>query len=332
MSCDLGRGNGDELDRAVCAGNDREYAVTMQDRGNLLTEQLHPHTGALDALPTGAAFDLMNAEDRTIADAVAEAKAAIVAAIERIATAFRGGGRLIYVGAGTSGRLGVLDASECPPTFLTAPEQIVGVIAGGDAALKRSAEHREDDADAGGAALRDLGIVADDVVVGISAGGTTPFVHGALAAARDAGAGTVFLACVPADEVPDEAEISIRVLTGPEVVSGSTRLKAGLATKMVLNMLSTLALVRVGKVFGNLMVDVNARGCAKLTDRAVRITAAATGVDRPEAAALLERAGWHVKTAIVMQRARLDREAAQALLQSCDDNVRTALARAERGG
>ena len=204
----------------------------MIDRGHLPTEQYNTAAAQLDALPLAQAFDVLNAEDRRIADAVAAAKGAILAAIEVIAAGLRRGGRLIYVGAGTSGRLGVLDAAECPPTFLVDPQMVQGIIAGGDAALKRSAEHCEDDPAAGAAEMDRIGARQNDTVFGITTGGTTPFVHGALRRARQRGAATVFFACVPPELVPDEADVSIRVLTGPEVISGSTRLKAGVATKM----------------------------------------------------------------------------------------------------
>lgn len=301
----------------------------MKDRGHLLTEQPHPLSGNLDALALDDAFDLMNGEDHRIPEAVAAAKPQIIAAIELIADAFQAGGRLIYVGTGTSGRLGVLDAAECPPTFLTAPEMILGVIAGGDAALKRSAESLEDDPERGAAAVDECGVGANDVVFGITAGGTTPYVHGALRRARERGAKTVFLACVPPEQVADEADVSIRVLTGPEVLSGSTRLKAGLATKMVLNTVSTLALARLGKVFGNLMVDVNARGCAKLTDRAIRTAMQATDLSREQAHKLLEQADWHVKVAIVMHHGNVNRAEAQRRLDACGGLVRQALQQPE---
>lgn len=297
----------------------------MQDRGHLLTEQFHPGAERLDALSVADAFDLMNAEDARIASAVAAAKAEIVAGVELIAAALRAGGRLIYVGAGTSGRLGVLDAAECPPTFLSDPRSVVGVIAGGDAALRSAVEHAEDDGDAGAGEMDRLGIGGGDVVCGITSGGTTRYVHGALRRARERGARTMFLACVPREQAPDDADVSIRVLTGPEVLVGSTRLKAGLATKMVLNLLSTLSMTRLGKVYGNLMVDVNARGCAKLTDRAIRITMRATALSRQAADALLVRADWHVKTAIVMQRLGVEPAGARARLDAARGSVRQAL-------
>jgi N-acetylmuramic acid 6-phosphate etherase len=297
----------------------------MQDRGHLLTEQPNPRSANLDALSLADAFDVMNAEDRRIAEAVAAAKPEIVAAVEQVAAALQQGGRLIYVGAGTSGRLGVIDAAECPPTFLSDPEMVQGVIAGGDAALKKSAEHAEDDPATGAARMDDLHVGDKDVVLGIASGGTTPFVHGALQRAHECGARTVFLACVPKDEVADAADISIRVLTGPEVLSGSTRLKAGLATKMVLNTFSTLAMVRLGKVYGNLMVDVNARGCAKLTDRAIRTTMSATGLSRSQSQKLLEKADWHVKAAIVMHGLSIDAAEAQRRLAAAGGHVRKVL-------
>jgi len=295
------------------------------DRGHLLTEQANPLSADLDALPLEKAFDLMNAEDAKIAGAVAAARESILAAIRLIADGLRRGGRLIYVGAGTSGRLGVLDAAECPPTFLVDPQMIQGVIAGGDAALRRSAEHREDDPEYGAAEIERLAVGPADTVFGIATGGTTPFVHGALGRARQRGARTVFLACVPREEVADAADVSIRVLTGPEVLSGSTRLKAGLATKMVLNMVSTLVMVQLGKVYRNLMVDVNARGCSKLTDRAIRTTMAVTRLSRDEARALLERADWHVKTAIAMHGLGVDADEARRRLAACDGQLRRIL-------
>jgi N-acetylmuramic acid 6-phosphate etherase len=298
----------------------------MIDRGHLLTEQLNPDSAELDALPLEQAFDVMNAADRCIAPAVAVAKEPVLAAIRLIVGGFKQGGRLIYVGAGTSGRLGVLDAAECPPTFLVEADRVQGIIAGGDAALKRSAEHCEDDPAAGAAEIDRVTAGPHDTVFGIATGGTTPFVHGALRRARERGAATVFLACVPQEDVRDDADVSIRVLTGPEVISGSTRLKAGLATKMVLNLVSTLSMVQLGKVYGNLMVDVNARGCAKLTDRAIRTTMAATQLTRDDARALLERADWHVKTAIVMHRLGVSADEARQRLAASDGHLRRVLA------
>ncbi len=301
----------------------------VADRGHLLTEQPHPDSNQLDAVPLDQAFDLMNAEDARIAAAVADAKPEILAAVRLVADALAAGGRLFYVGAGTSGRLGVLDAAECPPTFLVDAELVQGIIAGGDAALRRSVEQAEDDPTAGERAIEERGIGAQDVVFGITAGGTTPFVHGALSAGRRRGAKTVLLACVPRDQAGDDADVSIRVLTGPEVLTGSTRLKAGIATKMVLNVVSTLSMTRLGKVYGNRMVDVNALGCSKLIDRAIRTLAQLSGLRREEAVALLERADWRVKTAVVMARRSCSRELALALLEAHGGHVRAALAATE---
>ncbi|TWT44026.1 N-acetylmuramic acid 6-phosphate etherase [Phycisphaerae bacterium RAS1] len=301
----------------------------MNDRGHLLTEQHNPRSAELDRLSIADAFDVMNAEDAQVAAAVAAAKPQIVAAVEVVAGCLKRGGRLIYVGAGTSGRLGVLDAAECPPTFLSDPKQIVGVIAGGDEALKRSIENAEDSPDDGAKRMADLMVGPRDAVFGIAAGGTTPFVHGALREARQRRAATVFLACVPRDHAGDEADISIRVLTGPEALSGSTRLKAGVATKMVLNAISTLTMVQLGKVYQNLMVDVNARGCSKLVDRAIRTAAGATGLPRDAAQRLLESADWHVKTAIVMHKLGVSRDDARRRLDAAEGHVRRVLAGAE---
>lgn len=297
----------------------------MRDRGHLLTEMRLAASHALDTLSPPDAFDLINRQDASIAAAVAEAKPAILLAVEHVAQALRRGGRLFYVGAGTSGRLGVLDAAECPPTFLSDPQQVQGIIAGGSAALQRAIEDAEDDAAAGAAALDERNVGDRDVVLGITAGGTTPFVHGAVGRARQRGARTIFLACVPPEQAPDEADVSIRVITGPEVLTGSTRMKAGLATKMVLNTISTLAMVQLNKVFQNLMVDVNALGCDKLRDRAARTLMTAAGLTRDAALRQLEAAGWHVKTAIVMHRLGLTAPQARERLSRCDGSVRRAL-------
>ena len=287
----------------------------MEDRGHLLTEGRNIRSAAIDTMSIGDAFDVISAEDAGIAGAVAAAKPDICAAVELVTAAFRAGGRLIYVGAGTSGRLGVLDATECPPTFLSDPSMVQGVIAGGWEALRRSIEGAEDRADDGAAAIDERDVGAKDVVIGIATGGTTPFVHGALERACTRGAGTVFLACVSPDQVADSADVSIRILTGPEVITGSTRMKAGTATKMVLNMITTLSMVGIGKVYGNLMVDLNAQACAKLRDRGIRILQSVTDVDRAKASDLLDRAGGHVKTALVMQLCDVDQAQARERLE-----------------
>ena len=297
----------------------------MDDRGHLVTEHRNLQSRYLDRLSIGQAFDLMNREDATIVEAIARARADICQAISLVVEAFRQAGRLIYVGAGTSGRLGVLDAVECPPTFLSDPRMVQGVIAGGFDALTRSIEGAEDRAEDGAAAMDERRVGPADVVLGIATGGTTPFVHGALRRARQLGAKTVFFACVPAEQVADEADVSIRVVTGPEVLTGSTRLKAGTATKMVLNMITTIAMVQTGKVYENLMVDVNTAANAKLVDRGVRIIQALTGQSREACQTLLDSADGRVKTALVMYAKRVDRTTAERLLSEADGRVTTVL-------
>jgi len=297
----------------------------MQDRGHLLTEQRNEHSRSLDSQSIEENFDLMNAEDASIASAVAQAKPQIVDAIKKVVEAFSSGGRLIYVGCGTSGRLGIIDAAECPPTFLVDPEMVQGVISGGPQAVFRSKEHAEDDETAGSAVVDERKVGPNDIVFGIAAGGTTPYVHGAIRRAKELGARTVFLACVTHEQYPDHADVSIRVLTGPEVVAGSTRLKAGLATKMVLNMVTTLAMVQLGKVYENLMVDVNTSSCSKLVDRAVRIIMAVTELDRKQAGELLKQADGKVKTALVMHLKDVDQKRAEQLLTQHYGDVRRAL-------
>jgi N-acetylmuramic acid 6-phosphate etherase len=286
----------------------------VQDRGHLLTELRNPNSMRVDTMSTAQGFDLMNREDAGVIAAVAAAKAEVCATVDLVVDAFRRGGRLIYVGAGTSGRLGVLDASECPPTFLSDPRMVQGVIAGGWEALRRAIEGAEDHAEDGARAIDDMGVDERDVVMGISTGGTTPYVHGALRRAKQRGARTVFFACVSAEHVPDEADVSIRVLVGPEVITGSTRMKAGTATKLVLNTITTLAMVQLGKVYQNLMVDVNTRANKKLVDRGTRMIQTVTGLERSKAHALLDASGGHVKTALVMHARGVDRAAAERLL------------------
>ncbi|MCB9853252.1 MAG: N-acetylmuramic acid 6-phosphate etherase [Phycisphaerales bacterium] len=295
------------------------------DRGHLLTEQRNTKSHGLDAMSVTAAFDVMNAEDQSVPLAVAKAKPAIVKAIKLVTAAWNDGGRLIYVGAGTSGRLGVLDASECPPTFRSDPKMVRGVIAGGKKALWRSVEGAEDEPAAAKAALRELKLSSKDVVMGIASGGTTPYVHAALDEARKRKAGTIFFACVPASQVHVVCDADIRVLTGPEVLTGSTRLKAGTATKLVLNMITTLSMVGIGKTYGNLMVDLNTYACRKLVDRATRVVQSVTGLDRAAADALLKSARGRAKTAIVMQQCGLDRMAAERLLKQHGGRVTAAL-------
>nr|WP_199305698.1 N-acetylmuramic acid 6-phosphate etherase [Pseudanabaena sp. FACHB-2040] len=289
-----------------------------------MTEQANPHSQGLDQMSALELVDLFNREDQRTLDAIATARAPLAAAIERTAAALRQGGRLFYIGAGTSGRLGVLDASECPPTFCTPPELVQGIIAGGAGALVRSSEGLEDIAEDGAAALAERQVNELDVVVGITAGGTTPYVQGALAAARQRGATTIFIACVPAEQVPIAVDVDIRLLVGPEIVAGSTRLKAGTVTKMALNILSTGAMIQLGKVYGNRMVDVSVTN-VKLRDRALRILCDLTELDRAEAADLLQRSGQRVKLALMMHWSGLEAEAAEAKLAASNGQLREAL-------
>jgi N-acetylmuramic acid 6-phosphate etherase len=283
-----------------------------------LTEQRNPRSAAIDRLSSLELVDLVNAEDRTVAEAVGEERAAIARAIDLVVDAFRAGGRLIYVGAGTSGRLGVLDAAEMPPTFGSDPSMVVGIIAGGHQALVRSQEGAEDDPEDGGAAVEGLEVGPDDFVLGIATSGTTPFVHGALARARARGAHTGFLLCTPPwPDLLDEHDVVIAPLVGPEVVTGSTRMKAGTATKMILNIITTGAMIRIGKVFGNLMVDLRVT-CEKLQDRGERILMETLGVDRTRASHLLAAADGHVKTALVAGGRGVTPNEARELLDVAD--------------
>ena len=304
-----------------------QYAVAS--RGKLTTELRNPRSMDLHRLETKAAFDLFNSEDATVADAVAQARGSVCCAIDLVVEAFRAGGRLLYVGAGTSGRLGVLDATECPPTFQSDPSVVVGVIAGGDRALTQSAEAVEDATDSGADAMDEHGVGVNDVVFAVATGGTTPYVHGAIARANQLGAKTVFMSCVRKDEVDDEADVSIRVITGPEVLTGSTRLKAGTATKMVLNMVTTIAMTRTGKVYENLMVDMNTKVNAKLRERGVRTVVMLTGCDRDAAEKLLDDAGGSVKTAVVMHRLDVNASTAERRLDDANGHVGQVLDGAE---
>ena len=293
-------------------------------RGHLLTEQVNPASSELDALSTEDLVGVFVAEDRKPQEAVAGAAAALAQAIDAIAQRLQAGGRLFYLGAGTSGRLGVLDAAECPPTFCSAPELVQGVLAGGAPALLRSSEGLEDLFDTGRSDLEARGFGSGDALVGIAAGGTTPYVHGGLAHARSLGALAIAMACVPAEQVPMPCDIDIRLLTGPEVLTGSTRLKAGTATKMALNILSTGVMVRLGKVYGNRMVDVAVTN-SKLEDRALRILSDLANVSREQGRALLEASAGSVKLALVMARRSLDAEQAAEVLERSGGNLRQAL-------
>ena len=269
---------------------------------NRLTEQRNPRSEAIDRLSSIEIVRVINHEDASVAEAVGREAETIARTVDLVVAAFRSGGRLLYVGAGTSGRLGVLDAAEMPPTYGTDPAMVQGVIAGGYAALVRSREGAEDHPGDGAVAIDEREVGEADFVLGIATSGTTPFVHGALARARERGARTGFLLCTPPGrELLDTHDVVIAPLTGPEVVTGSTRMKAGTATKMVLNTITTAAMVRLGKVHGNLMVDLRVT-CNKLQDRGERILMAKLGLGREEARGLLGEADGHVKTALAMRR------------------------------
>ncbi len=279
-----------------------------------LTEQRNPRSRRIDQLSTIEIVDLINAEDRMVAVAVGEEREAIARCIDMVVDSFRKGGRLFYVGAGTSGRLGVLDAAEMPPTYGTDPEMVQGLIAGGYEALVRAQEGAEDSRANGARDLEARGVNERDFVLGIATSGTTPYVHGALARARELGARTGFLLCTyPTEELQRTHDVVIAPLVGPEVITGSTRMKAGTATKMVLNTITTSAMVLLGKVFGNLMVDLQVT-CQKLQDRGERILMETADLDRDEATVLLDKAGGHVKTALVMSKLGVDRAEARRLL------------------
>ena len=308
----------------------------MPDLANLPTEARNPRSEHIDQLPTLDMLALLNDEDATVAAAVRAELPNIAAAVDRIADRFARGGRLFYLGAGTSGRLGILDASECPPTFSVPPTLVQGLIAGGDSALRRSSEHSEDSPEEGARDLITTGFghlppgasatgptTTPDTLVAIAASGRTPYCLGALAHACSLKALTIALTCVPESPMARAAEISIAPLTGPEVLTGSTRLKAGTATKMVLNMLSTGVMIRTGATLGNLMVNVQPTN-RKLEDRARRILINITGCDEPRAIQLLAEAG-SLKTAIVMQRLGLSYAAAAARLTRAGGILRDAL-------
>ena len=279
-----------------------------------ITEHRNPRTAEIDLATPLRIVELINAEDRTVADAVATQKERIAEAIAITEQSFRQGGRLVYAGAGTSGRLGVLDAAECPPTFGVPHDMVQGLIAGGHAALLKAQEGAEDSPEGGARDVDALELSAKDFLIGIAASGSTPYVRGALARARERGARTAILACTPPpDAMLAVADVAIVPVTGPEVVTGSTRMKAGTATKLVLNTITTGAMIRIGKTYGNLMVDLMATN-AKLRDRSERIIVEVSGVDRPRAKELLGASGGSVKTAIVMHALGVSRQEAEAAL------------------
>ncbi len=297
----------------------------LDDLSTLITEQRNPNSIDIDLKSTEEILQVFHEEDRRAVAAVEAESESIAQGISLVIDAFRRAGRLFYIGAGTSGRLGVLDASECPPTFSTPPSMVQGIIAGGDRALRRSVEAAEDEPDAGAQAIRDHGITDRDVLVGIAGSGRTPYVLGALEEAHRIGAGTIFLCCTPpADRLKAFVDLFIVPVVGPEIITGSTRLKTGTATKLVLNMLTTVSMIQIGKVYNNLMVDIQASN-AKLIDRGARIIMEVTGADYARAQKALECAGGSAKTAIVMLVKAVSRREADVLLEQSGGFVRRVL-------
>lgn len=296
----------------------------ITDRSKLTTEKRNRVSADIDARSTLDIVEIINAEDHKIAPAVAKEKKRIARAVDIIVESFRRGGRLFYVGAGTSGRLGVLDASECPPTYGVPPTMVQGIIAGGRRALVRSVEGAEDHPEEGARAIDKRKVKACDVVCGIAACGVTPFVRGALARARQIGASILFVTCAPEAKKHIDADVVINPVVGPEVVTGSTRMKAGTATKLVLNTMTTAAMIRMGKVYGNLMVDLRATN-AKLQDRSERIVMAATGVPREGAKRLLSAAQGRAKPAILMHLRQVEFNEAVRLLRESGESLRKAI-------
>ncbi len=302
-----------------------------EEFANLATEQRNPRTMDLDTLEVPELLARINAEDATVSEAVARELPWIARAVDYAIHSFRSGGRLVYVGAGTSGRLGVLDAAECPPTFGSDPDQVLGVIAGGYAAVVRAVEGAEDRRDEGHRAMDDLEIGPDDTVVGLAASRRTPYVVAAIERAKQRGARTVYVTCTPREEFTLPVDVAICPVVGPEVLMGSTRMKAGTAQKLVLNMISTAAFVRSGKAYENMMVDLLASS-QKLVERSRRTVMTVTGVSYDEAAHAIDAAGRSVKTAIVMLERGCGREEAERLLRATGGFVRRAIDAPVSGG
>lgn len=300
-----------------------DRTATPPDRSHVLTEQRAPEAPRLDEMSTQDLLLTISAADQTVAPRVRDELDHVGAFVDLVWTRLARGGRLIYLGAGTSGRLGVLDASECPPTFQTDPRMVVGLIAGGDSALRRSSEHKEDERDGAHAELDALGVGPDDAVLGIAAGGTTPYVLGGVEYAKSRGAATGMLVCTPIDRA-EWCDVLIAVRTGPEVITGSTRMKAGTATKMVLNMISTASMIRLRKTYGDLMVDLRATN-DKLRDRAARIVSAIAGIDRDSAFVLLDRAGGEAKTAAAMGVLGIGAEEARQRIAQAGGSLRAVI-------
>jgi N-acetylmuramic acid 6-phosphate etherase len=291
---------------------------------SLPTEAINPASLAVDKTPVPDIIEMVISEDRKVIVAVHKEKERIAHGVEIITQALRKGGRIIFVGAGTSGRLGVVEAAEMPPTFSTSPNIVQAIMAGGQEAVFRAKEGVEDNFEEGARSLARLRLGKKDVVIGVSASGMTPFVRGGLTRARKSGAKIIFVTCWPGSELQNFVDLQIAPAVGPEIIAGSTRLKAGTATKMVLNMLTTISMIKFGKTYGNLMVDVKC-GSEKLKDRARRIITMVTGIDYDEADALLKRAKWNVKAAIVMQKANLTLPKAIKRLRKAEDSVREAI-------
>ncbi|AJQ28756.1 N-acetylmuramic acid 6-phosphate etherase [Pelosinus fermentans] len=294
------------------------------DIESLMTEQRNPKTENIDQLSTAEMLKLINDEDKIVAYAVEKEIPNIAQAVDKVVEALPRGGRLVYIGAGTSGRLGVLDASECPPTFGVDDSMVVGLIAGGDHALRNAIEGAEDDEEEAVRQLRNIGLSVSDVLIGIAASGRTPYVVGGLKYANELGATTMAISCSPNSVIGDIAKIAITLVVGPEVIAGSTRLKAGTAQKLVLNMITTAAMIQIGKVYGNLMVDVKASN-VKLLERAKRIVAQATGLSIEQAKEFLEQANYNPKLAIVMSKQACTMEEAKMRLEKAHGVIRKAL-------
>jgi len=291
---------------------------------SLPTEAINPHTLAIDKLPAASIVDLMLAEDRKMLTAVQRERDRIALGADILAKSLRKGGRIVFVGAGTSGRLGVLESAEMPPTFGTDSDIVQAIMAGGKGAILRAKEGSEDNYEEGARQIHRLQLTKTDVVIGVSASGMTSFVRGALTSARQVGARIIFVTCDPRTELQTFVDLTIAPAVGPEVIAGSTRLKAGTATKLVLNMLTTAAMIRIGKTYGNLMVDVQTNS-DKLRDRAHRIVQIATGLEGDDADKLLKKANWNVKAAIVMQKTGLSHGKALTRLRKAKDQVRDAI-------
>jgi len=295
----------------------------LLNRSNILTEKINPKSTLIDTLSTKDIIELMNEEDGTVHLAVKKAIPQISAAADIVYKSFKNGGHLRYIGAGTSGRLGVLDASECPPTFSVPPNMVQGMIAGGYRALRRAVEGAEDDPENGINDCKKMKLKSRDVLMGIATGGTTPYVHGGLKYAQSIGCKTIFFTCTPKEDLGVKADVIIEVLVGPELITGSTRLKAGTATKMVLNMITTTAMIKMGKVYGNYMIDHQAIN-SKLVDRGSRIISELTGISYEEGYQALMAADKHVKEAVVMVKKDVSLEKARKLIKEHNGFVRFA--------